>query len=167
MGRVYGIARRLFASVFVSVLLAALLSMLPLLDQVNTEKEVPAFGPSGDDRLEAGNLVDFLVKEGEGWEWERADWNDGRLELVGRWSGSSSDGVYEDLFRLTRSALVYTANVEELHVSATVGDSTKILVLRASRQQLGHDTQMENGTGFTPQEYLQRNFHLTVADRDD
>lgn len=167
MGCVRGIAYRLFASVFVSVLLAALLSMLPLLKQMKAEEGVPVVGQPGEYQLEAGNLVDFLLAEGEGWNWERADWNDGRLELVGMWNGSDTDGVYEDLFHLIRSTLVYTANVEELRVNATMRNTTKLLVLQASRQQLKNDVRMENRPGLSPQEYLERRFYLTVADRDN
>ncbi|MDR6224507.1 hypothetical protein [Desmospora profundinema] len=166
MGTVGAIARRLFASIFVSVLLAALLSLLPLMEQKGAGEEVPAFGSPGERRLAADNMVDFLLGEGGSWDWERADWNEGRLELAAIWRGSDPDGVYKDLFRLTQSALVHTSNVQELQVSVVIRNSPRILVLRASRQQLGNDSRMENRAGFSPREYLERRFHLAVADRD-
>jgi hypothetical protein len=166
MGNVGAIARRLFASVFVSVLLAALLSMLPLLEQMETQEEVPAFGSHRPIRLTSENLVDFLLAEEARWDWKRVDWNGKRLEWDASWNGTNEDILIEDLYHLTQSAFVVTSNVQEIDASFHLEGTDQHLVFRASRRQLGEDTHMENPSGLSPRQYLEQRFYLTIADRN-
>ncbi|MFC4078093.1 hypothetical protein [Salinithrix halophila] len=156
------LARRLFASIFLSVMAAALLSLVPALEeQGRKEPELPVFRPDAPVDLTEHNLVDFLARRPPGLEVRRADWKAGTLNLSLSASGSEERRSRE-LLTLIRSLLVHTENVNTLRLEVEA-DVYRFLI-DAKRADLDKDPGMKGMNSTSPESYLLRTFRVIPSD---
>lgn len=155
-----GLARRLFASVFVSLMAAALLSLLPALGEKAGEGEgVPAFGPTKQKVLTEETLADFLSGQPEGLRVIHADLERGDLRLRLKRAGGPRESVYQGTLHMIRGALVHTSNVESVTLSV-LGADQPLLTVYATRSDLAADPEMKRMKELTAKEYLRQMFRL-------
>lgn len=161
--RVTRLARYLFASVFLSAMLAAILSLLPgLWDGSSSFEEIPAFRPAQSIHLSETTLVDFLLDQPIETRILHADWQDQQLTLhlkEDRQRGEA--GLYRDLFVLIKSGLVTAENVQSVRLNVYVGESQENpLSILANRTQLKRDPGMKNSKKLSHKQYIEEMFQF-------
>lgn len=155
-----GLARRLFASVFVCLMAASLLSLLPALGgKVGEGEGVPAFGSTKQKVLTEESLADFLSGQPEGLRVIHADLEGEDLRLRLKRAGGPRESVYQGTLDMIRGALVHTNNVESVTLSV-FGTDQPLLTVYATRSDLATDPEMKRAKGLTAEEYLRRMFRL-------
>lgn len=160
------LARYLFASVFLSAMLAALLSLIPGLAGENKEegKGIPAFRLGESTQLSERTLVDFLLEHQLDNQIIYADWQEPELtlHLVADPQGEE-DRLYRDLFMLIKGGLVTTDNVQRVRLNVydddQVSDQYKFSIL-ANRAQLEEDPSMKNHSRLPYREYIENAFQV-------
>lgn len=156
-----GLARRLFVSVFISLMAVSLLSLLPALEgKAGKGEGVPAIGSTQPQVLTEETLADFLSEQPEGLRVIRADLEGGDLQLQLKRAGASRASVYQGILHMIRGALVHTNNVEAVTLSVLEKDEP-LLTVYATRSDLATDQEMKRAKGWTAEEYLRRMFRLT------
>lgn len=154
------LARRLFASVFVSLMAAALLSLLPALQGSREGKDVPAFGSLKQRVLTEETLADFLSGQWEGLRVMHADWDGGDLRLRLKRTEGSRESFYNDMLKMIRGVLVYTSNVDSVTLAVSSETGKALFTVYAARTDLVADPGMKGTKGLTAEEYLKRTFRL-------
>ncbi|PTX59900.1 hypothetical protein C8P63_11045 [Melghirimyces profundicolus] len=156
------VAQRLFASIFISLMAAGLLSLLPALDgQDGRSGGIPVFGSHKPRVLTEDTLVDVLLHQPAGFRVVHADWDGSRLLLKLRQTEGAEETLYRTMVEWLRGTLVYTSNVKAvvMEVFPTEGE-TKVIV-RARRGDLASDPSMEGAEKMPASRYLKRMFHLS------
>ncbi|SEN27836.1 hypothetical protein [Lihuaxuella thermophila] len=157
------LAKRLFATVFLSVLLASLLSLIPMLEQHGDENsELPVFEPATEKKLSENQLVDFLLSQSLRMQLKRVDWkNEGSLFLeLEQTPGMSQEAMYRELFRIVKNCLVETENIQIVRLYVH-GANVNDFLLEAGRKQIAGDPQMKNINHWTDKKYLEEMFEIT------
>lgn len=159
------LARYLFASVFLSAMLAAVLSLIPGLIGKQEEREgIPAFRLGEAARLTERTLVDFLLEHQLENRIIYADWQEPELtlHLVADPQGEE-DRLYRDLFMLIKSGLVTTTNVQVVRLNVyddeQVSEQYRFSIL-AHRAQLREDPSMKNRSRLSYREYIENAFQV-------
>lgn len=157
------LARHLFASVFISVMIAALLSLVPSLDyRLLPDREIPAFQPFRERVVTESTLVSFLSGHAKVMRILQADVKEGRLWLSLSVSDTVSENrVYEEMVHVIRNALIYTDNITLVRMDVQFTGNRKLFV-EAQKEDLARDPGMKNRRNLPPEKYLQEQFHLQV-----
>ncbi|SDW58839.1 hypothetical protein SAMN05444487_104199 [Marininema mesophilum] len=153
------LGRRLFASIFLSVMVISLLSLIPAIqEQGENRGDVPAFRSGNTLRLTETNLVDLLSERSTTLRLQRVEWENGNLSL----SLSSSEArkkLDRDLLTLIRFLLVDTSNVDRLTME--VEGRSENFSLKASRGDLARDPGMKRASSAMASQYLTEMFRVT------
>ena len=161
------LARRLFASVFLSAMLAALLSTVPALSTLpESTRDEPVFRPVSTVWITEDSLVDFLAGQPISLRILRVSWENGRLSLdLEAGEAMGEDRIHADLFTLIRNSLVKARNVESLRFRVyRFGNRDPWVSVEAGRGDLARDPEMRNGEGWSYRRYLERTFHVKYGD---
>ncbi|MBA4495606.1 hypothetical protein ACFO25_02765 [Paenactinomyces guangxiensis] len=156
------LARRMFATIFLSVLLVSLLSLIPMLShQRNSDSEFPVFQQDGEKKLYREHLVDFLLSQSVQMEIKRVDLNQGALyvEMV-QAPHLNEEGMYREVFQIIKNSLVGTDNIQTIRLYIHNPDRTSFMV-EAKRQHIQKDPRMKNARGLPLKQYLEEMFEIT------
>ncbi|SMO42502.1 hypothetical protein [Melghirimyces algeriensis] len=155
-----GLGRRLFASIFISLMAAGLLSLLPALDsQDQGNGEIPAFHSHTEGSLTQETLVNFLLQQPLHVQLDRVDLEQGRL-LIRLKEMNPEEKVYNDILTLLYSSFVEVSNVEFIKLQITLTDGRQGLTLYANRSDLADDPQMQRAKKMSAREYIEQTFRL-------
>jgi hypothetical protein len=156
------LAQRLLGTVFLSVLLASLLSLIPMLSQHGHENsELAVFQPETEKKLSENQLVDFLLSQSLQMQLKRAEWNKGSLFLeLEQTPGMSQEAMYRELFRIVKNCLVETENIQTVRLYVH-GANFNDFLLEAGRKQIAKDPQMKNINHLSDKKYLEEMFEVT------
>ncbi|OYD09720.1 hypothetical protein [Paludifilum halophilum] len=155
------IARHLFASVFISAMIAALLSLLPALERPDRhDTDVTAFHPFKERVVTEETLVDFLSNFRETDEIRTVDLEGEVLSIRVDFKDSATDRqVYDKVLSLIRHSLVHTENVSTVRLRVHVAAGEDWMV-EARREDLKQDPQMKNAKELPSQKYMERMFQV-------
>ncbi|QKG84322.1 hypothetical protein GXN76_07435 [Kroppenstedtia pulmonis] len=158
------LARHLFASVFISVMIAALLSLVPSLDQrALPDREIPVFHPFRERVVTESTLVSFLSGHAKVMRIIQADVKEGRLWLsLSVPETVSKNRVYEEMLHVIRNALIYTDNITQVRMDVQLTGDQKLFV-EAKKEDLAQDPGMKNSRNLPPKKYLQEQFHFQAV----
>ncbi|SDC45796.1 hypothetical protein SAMN04488112_10893 [Melghirimyces thermohalophilus] len=155
-----GLARRLFASVFISLMAAALLSLLPTLDrQSGAGGETPVFGPMKERVVTDENLADFLLQQPIQLRVVHVEWDQGGVRLDMQQSEGTEAALYQDLLTLLKGFLVRTSNVASVELNAVAANHGTKVTVYAKRSDISQDPGMKQAESMSAQAYLKRTFH--------
>lgn len=155
--------RRLLATVFLSVLLASLLSLVPMIakNEGADKKEVSVFQPITIKKLSKEVLVDYVMGLSLQMDMQKMDWEQDSLYLeMNRPDHLSDEKMYQELFRVIHNSLVEVENIQEVQL-VVHQSGTPPLMIEAKREDLHRDPDMKNETGLTDREYLEQMFNVT------
>ncbi|SFS94301.1 hypothetical protein [Marininema halotolerans] len=153
------LGRRLFASIFLSVMAVSLLSLLPaLMEQGAKREDVPAFRSGSAMTLTESNLVDVLSKRPSSLQLKRVEWGEGTLTLFVS-SPQEKEPLHRALVTLLRYLLVDTSNVDRLTLE--VHGLSENFSVKAKRGDLVRDPGMKRANDENASLYLQKMFQVT------
>lgn len=165
---------RILIVAFVSIGIAALLSIVPKLDDSLTSgaADAPVFRPESAVMLNDRNLVDMLVKLPLQLDIVHVDWSDSILsvDLSSSPGGMKSETVYGDLYALSQAGFAGTKNVKQMlvrimeHPSEAKGVPQLLMAMDAKRSDLDGSSAGGRLKG-TKEQYLISRFNLTYTHR--
>lgn len=154
------LARALFASVFLSVMLAALLSLAPVLS--NRESgSLPAFRVEKPIHLTEGTLVDFLSRQPMHMRLHHVEWERNRLSLDFSTARLTSE-QYREMYLLIQRTLTQTDNVESVRLTvydASPATPAPLMTVRATRGDL-RESPVQQESGWSYQQLMERFFEV-------
>ncbi|SFJ57874.1 hypothetical protein [Thermoflavimicrobium dichotomicum] len=154
------LAQRLLATVVLSILIAALLSFIPILQQRNEAKsEVAVFQSSIHSKLTEKNLVDYMLSLALKVEMKRVDLQGDQLIVDLSQPKHLQDAMlYKECFLLLKSSFVGLSNIKRVDLLISLANGKRVKI-EANQQHLEKDPQMEKLGKRSYQAYLQEMFH--------
>jgi hypothetical protein len=154
------LARALFASVFLSVMLAALLSLAPVLSK-HGSGSLPVLGVEQPIHLTEGTLVDFLSRQPMQMRLSHVEWEHNGLSLDLKTARLTNER-YQEMYLLIQSTLTQTDNVESVRL--TVYDASPatapLMTVLATRADLRGSPAVQKESGQSYRQYLERFFEV-------
>ncbi|RAL22637.1 hypothetical protein [Thermoflavimicrobium daqui] len=159
------LAKRLLATVVLSIMLAALLSFVPFLqNQSDRNSDIAVFRPDSTILTEK-NIVDFVKGVEMAVEIRRINLDGSQLlfELI-QPSTLEDEQLYKDCFRLIKSSLLGLDNIKEVRLFIVTPERDSFFV-QANQEHLRKDPKMENSQKHSYQTYLKQMFEFhTIPD---
>lgn len=165
---------RILVVAFVSVGIAALLSIVPKLDGslAGGAADTPVFRPESAVMLSDRNLVDLLVKLPLQLDIAHVEWSDSILsvDLRSGPDGLKSESVYDDLYVLSQAGFAGTKNVKRMlvrlmeHPSQAKGVPQLLMAMDAKRSDADGAAAGGRLKG-TKEQYIVSSFNLTYTHR--
>lgn len=153
--------RALLASVFLSVMLASLLSLAPILAKRGSGS-LPVFQTMQPIHLTEGTLVDFLSRQPIHMRFRHVEWERDHLSLDLS-ASRLTDENYREMYLLIQRTLTQTDNIQS--VLLTVYDTSSavpapLMSVRATRGDLREKPAAQYEPGRFYRQYLERLFEV-------
>jgi hypothetical protein len=155
------LARALFASVFLSVMLAALLSLAPVLSKRGSGS-LPVFRVDQPIHLTEETLVDFLSRQSMDMRLHHVEWKRNSISLDLS-TGRLTNDRYREMYLLIQRTLTQTDNVESIRLTvyhASPATPEPLMTVRATRRELRESPEVQQESGRSYQQYLERYFEV-------
>jgi hypothetical protein len=155
------LARALFASVFLSVMLAALLSLAPVLSK-HGSGSLPVFRVEQPMHLTEGTLVDFLSRQSMNMRLHHVEWERNSLTLDLSTTRLTNER-YREMYLLIQRTLTQTDNVESVRLTvydASPATPAPLMTVRATRGDLRKSPAVQQESERSYQQYLERFFEV-------
>ncbi|MBO8170696.1 MAG: hypothetical protein H0Z33_02275 [Bacillaceae bacterium] len=158
------ISRNIFFAVFISMMLALLLSFLPEINR--TEPRIynqPAFQTVN--TLTKQNLVDFIADQDIHYPIERVNWENQNLLVdlgIPEMTPLDNHKVIEDLYSVIELAYARVHNVREVHIRVLIEHNNKknlLIALSAHRNQVKQDWPFRPSVA-DMKDFLEKQFHV-------
>ncbi|MBD1371627.1 hypothetical protein IC620_04550 [Hazenella sp. IB182357] len=155
------IGKRIAATMFVSVLLVLLLSLVPVLQSSSQlEGDLPVFKKSEDKVITMQNLVDFLMSLSLTGDLKTADWTERALYLELTYPEQTiKEKQWTDLRHLVQSAFVEKENIETIFVTIYQRNEVQ-MSFEADKSAIDKQVLMKNMETDNIEPFLRKYFQL-------
>ncbi|TCS93401.1 hypothetical protein [Hazenella coriacea] len=160
--------QRLLAPVLIAVLLAALLSTVPMMVETwNSQQAVNVFQPDSFQKLTPERVADHLLSHPLQIRVIRVDWDQPTffVELI-QPPSVSEESMAKEIYQLTRHSLVGMENIQEVRLVIHRDEQSSWLLV-AKKDQLQNDPDMLNQGQLSYKEYLGQMFDLKIIPTPD
>lgn len=160
--------QRLLAPVLIAVLLAALLSTVPIMSEKwSAQQAVGVFRPQTFQKLTKERVADYLLSHSLQIQVVRVDWNQPTFFVeLSQPSSMSEETMTKEVYQLIRNSLVEIDNIEDVRLVIHRDEEASWLII-AKRDQLKNDPEMLNQKQLPYKEYLEQTFHVKILSSKD
>ncbi|MDN4594218.1 hypothetical protein [Polycladomyces subterraneus] len=155
------LARALLASVFLSVMLAVLLSLAPVMSKRGSGS-LPVFQVEQPIHLTEGTLVDFLSRQPMEMRLHHVEWERNNLSLDLSTTRLTNER-YREIYLLIQRTLTQTDNVASVRLTvynASPATPELLMTVRATRVDLRESPVVHQESGRSYLQYLERFFEV-------